>query len=313
MPRLLHRFLAIDRRWIFLLVLLSVTFPIIFPVGLPVTVTDSTRRAFDYVEALKPGDIVWLSYDYGPSSAPENDPMAEAFLRQCFLKKVRVVITALYPLGGLGLANQSVAKVTHEFEGPAPSTPRRDDLPPPSPGGTGGLIYGVDYINLGYKDGAAAVMRRLGDDIGAAFPTDVNGRPISEFPIMHGLKSIRDVKLIFTAATGLIGEYWITQVHSQIGTPVIIGPTAVSAPKYYAFINSGQLVGMLGGMKGAAEYEYLLAAAHPELEVYYKSTKGFTATKGMDGQTVLHGFILLFIILGNIAFFQERGKKAEAR
>jgi hypothetical protein len=313
MPGLLHRFLAVDRRWIFLIVLLSVAIPIIHPIGLPVTITDSTQKSFDYIEALKPGDVVWLSFDYGPSSAPENDPMAEGFLRHCFLKKVRVVVTALYPLGGLGLANQSLAKVTREFSGPGLSTPRSDGLPPTAAGAPGGLTYGVDYINLGYKDGATAVMRRLGDDIAGPFPTDVNGRPLSEFPIMRGLKSIRDVKLVFTAATGLIGEYWITQVHSQIGTPVIIGPTAVSAPKYYAFINSGQLVGMLGGMKGAEEYEYLLMAKYPELAVYYKSTKGFTATKGMDGQTVLHGFILLFIVLGNIAFFQERGKKAEAR
>ena len=243
MPGLLHRFLALDRRWIFLLVLLSVAGPIIFPVGLPVTVTESTQKSFDYIEALKPGDIVWLSFDYGPSSAPENDPMAEAFLRQCLLKKVRVVVTALYPLGGLGLANQCLARITAEYPD---------------------AKYGVDYINLGYKDGATAVMRRLGDDISAAFPTDVSGRPLSEFPIMRGLKSIRDVKLVFTAATGLIGEYWITQVHSQIGTPVIIGPTAVSAPKYYAFLNSGQLVGMIGGMKGAAEYEKLLRAQFPQ-------------------------------------------------
>ncbi|HET9950929.1 MAG TPA: hypothetical protein VFS09_03950 [Candidatus Eisenbacteria bacterium] len=292
MPGLLHRFLALDRRWIFLLVLVSVTGPIVLPLGLPVTVTESTQKSYDYIEALKPGDVVWLSFDYGPSSAPENDPMAEAFMRQCFLKKVRVIVTALYPLGGLGLANQSLARITAEFPN---------------------VEYGVDYINLGYKDGATAVMRRLGDDIAGAFPTDVNGRPLAEFPIMHGLKSIRDVKLVFTAATGLIGEYWITQVHSQIGTPVIIGPTAVSAPKYYAFINSGQLVGMLGGMKGAAEYELLLARGHSELATLYRTTKGFTATKGMDGQTVLHGFILLFIVLGNIAFFQERGKKAGAR
>jgi len=292
MPGLQHRFLALDRRSIFLLVLLRVAGPIVLPVGLPVTVTDATQMAFDYVEALHPGDIVWLSFDYGPSSAPENDPMAEAFLRQCLQKKVRVIVTALYPLGGLGLANQSVAKVAAEF-------PKAE--------------YGVDYINLGYKDGAAAVMRRLGDDIAGAFPNDVNGRPISEFPIMQGLKNIRDVKVVFTAATGLIGEYWITQVHSQIGTPIIIGPTAVSAPKYYAFINSGQLVGMLGGMKGAAEYEWLVARAHPELGAFYRRTKAFTATKGMDGQTVLHGIILLFIILGNIAFFQERGSRAGTR
>ncbi len=291
MQALLQRLLALDRRWIFLLVLISVTTPIIVPIGLPVRTTSSTRSAFEFVEALKPGDLVWLSFDYGPSSAPENDPMAEAFLRQCLLKKVRVIVTVLYPLGGLGLANQAIAKVAAEFPE---------------------AKYGVDYINLGYKDGAAAVMRSLGQDIALAFPTDVNGRPVSEFQIMHGVRTIRQVDLVFTVATGLIGEYWITQVHSQFGTPVIIGPTAVSAAKYYAFLNSGQLVGMLGGMKGAAEYELLLAAKHEVLGKYYRSTKDFTATKGMDGQTVLHGVILALIVLGNLAFFLTRGKKAGA-
>src|SRR5512143_1876974 len=108
MAGILHRVLSMDRRWIFLLVFLCVAGPIILPVGLPVTVTDSTQKAFDYIDALKPGDTVWLSFDYGPSSAPENDPMAEAVFRQCLIKKVRVVVSALYPLGGLSLANQCV-------------------------------------------------------------------------------------------------------------------------------------------------------------------------------------------------------------
>jgi hypothetical protein len=287
--RFFQSILNLDRRWIFLLVFLSVAGPVIIPFGLPVTTTAATRSAFEYIEALKPGDVVWLSFDYGPSSAPENDPMAEGFMRQCLLKKVRVVVSALYPLGGLTLANQSVARVSADFPN---------------------AKYGIDYINLGYKDGAAAVMRRLGDDVAGAFPTDVNGHPLSEFPIMRGIHSIRNVKLVFTAATSIIGEWWITQVHSQTGTPVIIGPTAVSAPKYYAFLNSGQLVGMLGGMKGAAEYEKLLAARYPELQTYYHDTKDFTATKGMDAQTVLHSLILAFIILGNVAFLQSRRKSA---
>jgi hypothetical protein len=283
--------LALDRRWIYLFVLVSLITPIVVPIGLPVTTTSSTRRAFEFIERLKPGDVVWISYDYGPSSAPENDPMAEAFLRQCFLKKLRVIVCAFYPLGGLGLANNSVARVAAEMPG---------------------LRYGVDYINLGYKDGAAAVMRRLGDNIGDAFPTDVNGRKIGEFPIMSGIRDIRHVRLIFTVATGVIGEYWITQVHAQFGTPIIIGPTAVSAPKYYAYLNAGQLEGMLGGMKGAAEYEKLLMAKYPQLNRYYHETKYFTATKGMDGQTVLHTVILMFIFLGNVAFLVTRGKERKA-
>jgi hypothetical protein len=290
--RFLLWLLKLDRRWIFLVVLISVATPIIFPIGLPVTTTDATRRVFEYVEGLKPGDTVWISFDYGPSSAPENDPMAEAVMRQCFLKHVKVVVLALYPLGGLGLMNTAVAKVTAEFPG---------------------LRYGEDYVNLGYKDGAAAVMRRLGEDISGAFPTDVRGTPLSQIPMLEDVHDIRRVKLVFTAATGVIGEWWITQVHSQIGTPVAIGPTAVSAPKYYAYLNAGQLVGMLSGMKGAAEYERLLRDTYPQMARFYKSTRTFTATKGMDGQTVIHTVILLFIILGNFAFLAtRRARRTEA-
>jgi hypothetical protein len=283
--RFLERLLGLDRRWIFLFVLLSVAIPIIVPIGLPVTTTDSTRRAFEFIEALKPGDTILISFDYGPSSAPENDPMAEAVMRQCAINKIRFIVIALYPLGGLNLANNAVAKITSEYPD---------------------LKYGVDYVNLGYKDGASAVMRAMGDNIAGAFPTDQAGTPLAQIPIMKGIASVRQVKLIFTVATGLIGEWWITQVHPQVGTPIIIGPTAVSAPKYYAFLNSGQLVGMLGGMKGAAEYEKLLRGSHPEMERFYGTTRAFTATKGMDGQTVLHTIILLFILLGNSAFLLSR-------
>jgi hypothetical protein len=229
--------------------------------------------------------VVWLSFDYGPSSAPENDPMAEGFMRHCLSKDVKVIVCALYPLGGLGLANSAVARIAAEF-------PNKK--------------YGVDYVNLGYKDGAEAVMRRLGENIASAFPTDVNGRPVSEFPIFQGVQSLRQIKLVFTVATGLIGEYWITLVNSQFGTPVIVGPTAVSAPKYYAFLSSRQMAGMLGGMKGAAEYEQLLMKRYPPLGEFYESTRGFTAIKGMDAQTGIHLVIILFVVVGNVAFFMHR-------
>jgi hypothetical protein len=289
--RLLERLLAMDRRWIYLLVLVSVTIPIVVPIGLPVTTTSSTRMAFEYIESLAPGDMVWLSFDYGPSSAPENDPMAEGFLRQCFIKRLRVIVTALYPLGGLGISSNVLAKVASEFPD---------------------LEYGEDYVNLGYKDGAAAVIRSLGDGISKSFPADVNLRPYDDIPMLRETRDIYQVKLVFTVATGLIGEYWITQGNAQFGTPIIIGPTAVSAPKYYAFLNAGQLKGMLGGMKGAAEYEKLLKEKYPQLDRYYSETRFFTAIKGMDGQTVVHIVILALIALGNIAYLRLRVGRRDA-
>jgi len=288
---LAEKLLNLDRRWLFLLVFIGVATPIILPIGLPVTTTGSTRAAFEYIEGLKPGDYVIISYDYGPSSAPENDPMADGIMRQCFLKRIRVVILALYQLGGLQLANNSLAKVSAEFPN---------------------LKYGEDYVNLGYKDGPAAVMKRMGDDIVGAFPTDLRGTPLGQIPMMKGLRSLRQVSVVVTVSTGLIGEYWITQAHPQSGTPIIVGPTAVSAPKYYAYLNAGQLVGMLSGMKGAAEYEKLLAARYPELARFYGSTRAFTATKGMDAQTVIHVIMILFILIGNIAFMTRRAAQRKA-
>ena len=71
------------------------------------------------------------------------------------------------------------------------------------------------------------------------------------------------------------------------------GATAVMAPKFYAYVASGQYVGLLGGMKGAAEYELLVGE------------RG-TAVTGMGAQSIVHLLIIAFVILGNIGFFVMR-------
>jgi hypothetical protein len=80
---------------------------------------------------------------------------------------------------------------------------------------------------------------------------------------------------------------WVQQVVSRYHLPMVAGVTAVSAPEYYPYLQTGQLEGLLGGMAGAAEYEVL--TQHPAL-----------ATKGMDAQSLAHVFIALMILLGNL-------------
>ena len=50
---------------------------------------------------------------------------------------------------------------------------------------------------------------------------------------------------------------WVQQVQARFHLPMVSGCTAVSAPEYYPYLQSGQLQGLLGGMAGAAEYEKL--------------------------------------------------------
>ena len=80
------------------------------------------------------------------------------------------------------------------------------------------------------------------------------------------------------------------------------GLTAVMAPKYYPFLQTGQVSGMMSGMKGAAEYEKLV------LEHGYATELG-TAETGMNSQSMIHILIIVFILLGNIGYFFSRRKK----
>jgi hypothetical protein len=161
-------------------------------------------------------------------------------------------------------------------------------------------------VNLGYKDGAQPAMKQMGVDIASVFPTDGRGRALSEIPLMREVHSYRDMKLVFSIATGILGEYWANLVNAQFGIPVAVGCTAVSAPKYYAYYRAGQMIGLLGGLKGASEYEKLLTDKYPDLLPYYKQAGVYTATKGMDVQSIVHVIIIAFIALGNVIYFRTR-------
>jgi hypothetical protein len=278
----LERLLDIDRRIVFLLIAIGTTVPLLIPIGLPVSITRPVQSMYSKIETLGPDDVVLLSFDYGPTTAPENTPMAEAVMRHCFERGIKVVVIALFPVGGVTMAAEVLDNIRAEY-------PQ--------------LQAGTDYVFLGYKDGGQAAMKQMGVAFANVFPADNAGRPISEIPLMQRVTNYSQIDLIVSFSTNVIGEWWANLINAQFGTPVAIGATAVSAPKYYAFLDSGQMLGMLGGLKGASEYERLLIDGYPRLEGLYHRAGVYTAMKGMDAQTVDHAIIMLFILFGNAIFF----------
>jgi hypothetical protein len=64
------------------------------------------------------------------------------------------------------------------------------------------------------------------------------------------------------------------------------------------------MVGLMGGIKGAAEYEALLRDTYPR----YRGTP-MRGSRTMGPQTVAHLVIMLFIVIGNIAYFMTRNQQ----
>jgi len=276
---LLDRVLKLDRRWIFLLVALAVTVPLFLRIEQKIEVTPESRGIVRALEALPPGARVLLACDYDPGSAAELQPMTAAFLKYALSRGLRVVVMGLWPQGPMqadlalqeALAHPAVAALA----------PR----------------YGVDYINLGFQSGNEIVIQRMGSSVPAAFPRDARGRPIDEFPIMAGVRDFGAFGYVFSISAGYPGTVeWVQFAGDRFHAAIGSGTTAVSAPLYYTYFPR-QVTGVLGGMKGAAEFETLTGFAG----------KG---TAFMLSQSFAHIVVVLFVVAGNAAFFLARRRRA---
>jgi hypothetical protein len=160
-----------------------------------------------------------------------------------------------------------------------------------------GMVQYEDWVNLGYKTGGGVMIVRLGSSMSAVFPTDRDNVPWSEIPMLRGITSLESFSLIISLSAGDPGIIaWVMMAGDRFGVPIGGGCTAVSAPTLYTYLQTGQMVGLLGGLKGAADYETLVGIV------------GGQAVKGMAPQSIAHIVIMLFIIIGNIAYFSERKK-----
>ena len=265
----------LDRRYIFVLIALSVALPIAFNVTLPMPEDPQVKTLYDYVETLPEGSKIALSFDYDPSSEPELHPMAIAILHHAFRKKHKVYAISLYPAGP-SMANDAFAKVAKV----------KTDAK-----------YGKDFINLGFYYGPNTGLNQVAvfcSDIVKAFPKDEKKKDTTSYAMMKGFNSLKDAAVVISLSAGDPGvPAYVSEANAKHGIKVAAGVTAVSAPRFYAYYNAGQLLGLLGGLGGAASYES------------FENVPG-SAMQGMGAQSFAHLVIILLIVVSNILYLIEK-------
>lgn len=279
-PQSLRRLSAqievLDRRWIFVLVFASALLPMLFEIKLPLTPGRVVRSLYDAVARVPEGAPVIVSFDYGPSTATEMQPAALACLRHLESRHARIIGMAIWNEG----ANESRKTFKTWVTGAAAR----------------GLTktYGVDYVNLGFKAGGALSLRQMATDLHTTFPKDVDGKPLASLPLMRDVHKLGDAALVLTFSSADPGIKQHVQVEAtQLGIAVGGAVTAVSAPEMAPYVSSGQLVGLMGGLRGAAEYETLLGLPAE-------------AVQGMNVQSAVHLTLVGLILLSNLAWLVNR-------
>ncbi len=276
----------IDRRIIYLVLAIVVIVPLITTVKLPsVRGLPRTRQLFEAVESLKgTGKALMISVDFDPQSSPELYPMLEAIIRHAFARDIPVIGLAIWQTG-TGLGEEALRTIAKEYN----------------------KKYGKDYVYLGWKWPPSAVMLSMGNFISQAFPLDYYGTPVDSLPLIQKIKNYKQIGLIISLSAGSPGyATWITYAHTKFGVPVGAGVTAVSAADAYPFLPTKQLVGLLVGMKAAAEYENMV-----EQHKYGYITPGVfkRATQSMPAVSGALLVMMIFVIFANISYFATRRKK----
>lgn len=278
----------LDRRFIYLLLLIVVVVPLIFPFKLKPKPMPPVEKLFNYIDTIPEDKCLVVSVDYTPDTEPELHPMSIALLRHAFTRRVKVGILCISLLG-LGLAQDAIVTVTEEFNSRAETN-------------ADSIIYGRDYVFWGWQTPVLVPILGMGENIAKVFPLDYYGNKTDTLPIMQKIKNYNDVAILVSIAGSAIPFYYITYAQTSFGVKIGAGSTAVQAADFYPYLNSGQVTGMMSGMKGGAEYEQLV---EDRLMVYGRRK----ATDAMSSQTAAHIWIMITIIIGNIGYFALRRRK----
>ncbi len=285
----------LDRRIIFLLIGLSVLIPLINPnlVDLPLGQDRNTKIVYDSISELNDGDRVLISFAYGASTKPEVHPMAVGLLNHLFTKGVKVYIVSLWPESPI-MAEQAISAIKESqlFD----------------------IKDGIDFVMFDYKVGGFVVIKGIADNFRDIYQQDKNGISINDLPIMEGIYDVKDFDFVFDFSAGVPGNAeWVQYACDPKNVPLSSGCTSIMVTDAIPYVESGQLKGILAGMPGAAEYEKMvydfMVKEQNNNNKYINLEKDIVKGKAyarMSAQSIAHLLMVLFIIIGNIAYYFSR-------
>ncbi len=272
----------LDRRIVFLLMGIAVMVPFMVPVSFSVKPSAQTlqfSRALD--DAIdRPGPI-GIELAYGNQTMAELEPMALAILHRIFHAKKKLVIFTFYE-SSTAFIRRYLASMEKTYH----------------------LIDGEDYVFLGYASAYTTAMYKMGSSIQDVFHEDDKGRPVSSLPVMQGINRLKDLSGLICIAGNSNPRFWINFAVVPFQIQLLAGMTAVEATNYFPFLQTGQLKGMIGGGRAAAEYEQMLVRRG------ILSAPG-DATRSLGSQSLALLTIIAFIVVGNIGWFAGRTRRRE--
>ena len=221
----LMKFLAeYDRRYVYLILFLVVTIPLLRPIGIPISVSPDTRQFYSVLDSVQPGDKVFFTLDTEFSGYSEIQSGILASMRVLVQKNARICIAEGHVEATAipQLILNAVADVMAEND----------------------YQYGRDYVILGYVLPNEPAVASLAQDFHGTISQDLAGNSIAG-TFLDEINTYEDWDLITDFTTGLSTTY--LQNHFALrGTPMIVNCIGIMIPSEKPYVDSGLLKAILG-------------------------------------------------------------------
>jgi hypothetical protein len=258
------------RHWTFLGLFLAIGLVMLLGIEPDIPISAQTQKMYNFIDSLPPGSVLLISFDHEASSLPEIRPIALAILRHAFAKGHRLIGVSLLAEGtviGYRLMQKTAAEYSRH--------------------------YGTDYVYLGFKPQYIAAILSMGESIPKTFPQDYLGRPYEQFDLLKDVHNYDDIAAVISITDGSLTTHWMEYGGARYGIKVLSGMTAAMVTTFDPYVNSGQLYSLVGGLRGAAEYERLI-------------DRSGGGARGMLAQSTAHLYVILLVVLGNVVYFRSR-------
>ena len=272
--KLLDRLQEIDPKWIYLVQLIVISYPLLFPIGLPLgQISQETLGIYNAIDELPEGSIVFHAVNMGPAAAAECLPGLKAIVSHN-LDRGHMMIFYTDQAPGIPYIEETLRDVLGaSYDHPD---------------------YGKTFVNVGYIPQTYTGFSAFAADLFFT-GSDAYGNSLSSMEFFTDLPSKTAADFDFGITYGSGNFQWImTYLSDPFDVPCAGGIAAGLAAEAYPFYpqeTPGFLVGLLGG----AEYETLIG-------------KPGYAVAGMDAQSLAHAAIIILVLIGNAAYFISRIK-----
>lgn len=270
-----------DRRLIYLVAAISLVAAALHPPSLPVSVSEGTRRAWAAAERLPPGSPVFLYIDYGFGAQEELDPMLESVVLHLMRRRAHLVLAAR-AVEGSEIARAVVERAAQRF-----------------PAYRQG--YGTVWVNLGYRPAPDVTLRAATRNLLAAYNgVDATGQPLATMPVLRGVQRLDarhfGLAYVFDSSDAFVSlMYFVSQ---PTGLPFVVGAIAMEVPVVRPYLATGQIAAVIGGARGAAEYEQLIG-------------RPARATRAQEAAAVAAAVVTALIAMGNVGALLARTGRSD--